>query len=231
MTRTYRWARRAVWGTLAVVCTIGCNPLTTLAFLTHKDVKVPAEAPLTYKDGPKKDKDEIVVALFVSQGTGQSFEFAGAEATLASEMGKLLPDMAKENKQKLIVVPTKDVNRFKYTNQSWKLMHPSAWGKHLGADFVIDVHLDKMSMFQPGSLNQYYEGRADVSVDVYEVDAGPGEAKHNYLHPFAYPKTGVRDASAVPQGSFKKKFLETLAFELCCKHVDYKPGIGIADGR
>ena len=58
MTRTYRWARRAVWGTLAVVLTIGCNPLTTIAFLTHRDTPTPARCPLTFKEGPKKDKEE-----------------------------------------------------------------------------------------------------------------------------------------------------------------------------
>jgi hypothetical protein len=229
MTRRYRWARRAVWGLLAVVGTIGCNPLTTIAFLTHKDVKVPAEAPLTFKDGPKKDKEEVVVALFISQGTGQSYEFAGAETVLYSDIARVLPEMAKENKQKITVVPLRDVNKFKMKHPQWHLMNPATRGKHLGADFVLDIYVKNMSLYQPGSLNQIYEGHAEVEVQTYDVDAGP-EPKHYYIHPYAYPKT-PRDASAIPASMFRKQFLENLAVELCRHHVDYKPGIGIADGR
>ncbi len=233
MNKTYRWARRAVWGTLFVVCTIGCNPLTTIAFLTHKDVKIPAEFPLTYKEGPKKEKEEIVVALFVSQGTGQSYEFAGADSALANEIIKRLPEMVKETKQKqkLTVLTAAQVNKFKMKNPNWKLMHPAERGKQLGADFVLVIDLEKMSLFQPGSQNSFYEGRADATVDMYDVDEGPGEPKHTYSQGFAFPKTGFRDASTKPVSAFRREFLENLAVELCRRHVEYKPSSGIADGH
>ena len=237
MNKTYRWVRRAVWGTLALVSTIGCNPLTTLAFLTHKDVNVPAEFPLTYKEGPKKDKEEIVVALFVSQGTGQSYEFAGADTALANEIVKKLPEMVKETKQKqkLTVLTTAQVNKFKMKNPNWRLMHATERGKQLGADFVLDIHLDKMNLYQPGSQNSFYEGRADVTVEMYDVDDGAGdgagEPKNSYSQGFAFPKTGFRDASTKPVSAFRREFLENLAVEICHRHVEYKPSSGIADGR
>ena len=229
MTRTYRWARRAVWGTLVVVLSIGCNPLTMIAFLTHKDVKVPAAYPLAFKEGEKKDKEEVVVAIFVSQGNGQSFEVAGAEAHLAAELAKKLPEMAKENKQKLVVLPSTQVNQFKFKNPNWKVMSRADWGKKLGADFVLEVHLDKMSLYQPGSLNQLYEGRAEVSVDVYDVEAGT-EGRSNYVHAYEYPKT-VQDATNLPLSKFRKAFIENLAIELARYHVDYKESSTIATDR
>jgi hypothetical protein len=232
MSRTYRWARRAVWGTLAVVFAFGCNPLTTIAFLTQKDVKVPATYPLSYKEGPKKDKEEVVVALFVSQGTGQSLEFAGADGALATEIAKHLPEMAKEAKheQKITVLPTAKVNKFKMQNPNWKLMHPAERGRQLGADFVMVIHLDRMSMYKQGSQQAFYEGRADVTVDVYDVEDGQVEAKYSYPHGFAYPKTGFRDAESVPVSAFRRGFLDTLAVELCRYHVEHKPSSGIAEG-
>jgi hypothetical protein len=229
-TRKIRWARRAVWGTLAVVLTIGCNPLATIAFLTHKDTPIPAKYPFVPKDGPKKEREEVVVALFVSQGTGQSFEFAGAESTIASEMARKIPEMAKENKQKVVVIPTQLVNKFKMNNPNWKEMHASAWGKKLGADIVLEIHLDKVSLYQPGSSNQLYEGRAEVSVFMYDVAEGAAEPQY-YVYPYSYPKTGFRDATQKPQGTFKKEFLERLAVELAQQHIDYKPSSGIAEGR
>jgi hypothetical protein len=220
-----------VWGTLAVVLAVGCNPLHTAAFLFYREAKVPAEAPLVFPEDDKRNKkDEVVVALFITQGSGQSFEFAHAEASLASELSKILPLMAKENKQQLVILPTAKVNQFKVKNPNWKLMHPAERGKELGADFVLDIHLERMSLFQPGSLNQFYEGRADVTVDTYDVESPDREPKHTYVHPFAYPKTGFRDTST-PINAFRREFLEHLAVELARKHVDHKPSSGIAEGR
>jgi hypothetical protein len=229
MTKTYRWARRAVWGTLAVVLTIGCNPLATIGFLTYKDPVQPARCPFVPKEGAKKD-DEIKVALFVSQSTGQSFDFAGAENTIASEMARKIPELAKENKQNIEVIPSSKVNQFKFKNPTWKDMHASAWGKALGVDYVLEIHLDKLSLYQPGSRNQLYEGRAEVSVFMYDVAEGVAEPK-SYTHPFSFPKTGFRDATSIPLGTFKKDFLERLALELAEQHIDHKTRSGIAEGR
>src|SRR4029079_10427840 len=142
--RTFRWARRAIWGTLAVVLTIGCNPLATIGFLTYKDTVAQAKYPFVEKEGRKKDKEEITVALFVKQASGLSFEFAGADGTIAAEMARKIPELAKENKhkQKVVVIPTAQVNKFKMNNPTWKDMHPSAWGKALNVDYVLDIHLD-----------------------------------------------------------------------------------------
>jgi len=218
---------------LVVVGSIGCNPLTTIAFLTQKDVKTPAEFPLTYKEGPNKDKEEIVVALFVYAGAGQSYEFATAEATLANEIAKRLPEMAKENKgkQKLVVVPSAKINKFKYQNSHWKNMLAVERGKHLGADFVLEIQLENMSMYKPGTKNELYEGRADVTVDVYDVAEGQAEPK-TYSHGFAYPKTtGFIAADSKPISAFRREFLESLAVELCRRHVEHRPSSGIAEGR
>lgn len=225
------WARRAVWGTFAVVVATGCNPLTTIAFLTHKDVKVPAEAPLEFKDGPKKGKEEVTVAVFVNQAAGQSLDFAGAEAMLASELARKLPEMSKESKQKISVVPPKDVNKYKMRNPGWKTVDPSQRGKELGADFVLDIYLDNMTLFQPGSQRNFYEGRADVTIDVYDVDAGPGEPKYPLILGFTYPKGLFRDASSMPTSAFRKLFIENLAVEIARKHTEHKPSSGIAEGR
>lgn len=231
MTRTYRWARRAVWGTFAIVCMIGCNPLATLGFLTYKDPVRSAPYPIFSKDGPKKkDKEEVTVALFVSQGTGQSYEFAGAENTIASEMSRKLTELAKENKHKVEVIPVAKVNQFKFKNPTWKQMHASAWGKALGVDYVLEVHIDKMRLYQPGSKDQLYEGRAEVSVSMYAVEDGVAEPQY-YVYPFSYPKTGFRDATTIPIGTFRKDFLERLAVELAQQHIDHRQSSGIAEGR
>jgi hypothetical protein len=225
--RTFQVLRAIVWLTFATVLTIGCNPLSTISFLTQSDPVKPAEYPLVAKDGPKKGK-EVVVALFISSAPGIGPVFAGSEGKLASDIAKKIPEMAKESKQKLVVLDPAEVNKFKMRNPTWKSMNPSEWGKKLGVDFVLDIHLDKMSLYQPGSLNQLYEGRAEVTVDTYDVEAGPGEPKYNYVLPFSYPHTGILDATTIPQNRFKQDYLEHLASEIAMKHVEHKQGSGIA---
>jgi hypothetical protein len=227
--RAGKWARRAVWITLAAVFTFGCNPLATFSFLTNPEPIKDAQYPLEFKEGPKKGKD-VVVAVFVTSAPGIGPVFAGSEVKLASEIAKKLPEMAKENKQKIVVIEPSAVNQFKIKNPTWKQgMHPSTWGKKLNADFVLDIQLEKMSLYQPGSLNTIYEGQADVNVDVYDVDAGPGEAKYNYVHVFKYPSTGVLDASTIPVTRFKQDYLERLAAEICRKHIRHKEASEIGD--
>ena len=82
-------------------------------------------------------------------------------------------------------------------------MHASAWGKALGVDYVLEIHLDKMRLYQPGSLNQLYEGRGEVSVFMYDVDEGVAEPK-SYTYAFSYPKTGCRDATSIPLGDVQE---------------------------
>jgi hypothetical protein len=225
-----KWSRRAVWTTLAIVATIGCNPLSTISFLTQSDPVKPAEYPLAYEEGPKKGK-EISVALFISSSPGIGQVFAGSESKLVSEIAKRLPEMAKENKLKLTVIEPSIVNKFKMKYPNWKVMHPTEWGKKLNVDFVLDIHLEKMSLYQDGSLNHLYQGKAEVSVDAYEMDLG-AEPKWQYVLVFSYPHTGLMlDPENIPVNRFKQDYLEHLALEICRKHVKHKEGSGIADDR
>ena len=65
---------------------------------------------------------------------------------------------------------------------------------------------------------------------MYDVAEGVAEPK-SYTHPFSFPKTGFRDATSIPLGTFKKDFLERLALELAEQHIDHKTRSGIAEGR
>ena len=227
-----KWARRVLWGTLAAVFAVGCNPLNMAAFIFGREQKVPAAYPLTVdKEGPKKDKEEVVVAFLTHSAPGGGREFATADRELAEKLAKRLPEMAKECKQKLRVVSPTQVDKFKMANPHWKQMSAPDIGEKLGADFVLEVWLDKMRLYQPASLNNIYEGRAEVSVSIYEVGGADGGLKDRYVHSFAYPRTGVRDSSALPESQFKMFFFDNLATDICRYHVETKASSGIADGR
>ncbi len=232
--RTWKWTRRAVWGSLLAIAAMGCNPINLIGFIFAKDEKVPALHPLAFdKKGPKKDKEEVVVALLPQVAPGGGTQFATAANELADKIARQLPEMARENKdkRKVKVLTQAQVDKFKMANPTWKKMSAGEIGQKLGADFVLEIWLDKMRLYQPNSMNAIYEGRAEVQVSIYEIGADGGEQKDKYTLPFAYPRNAVRSADAMPESTFKGLFIENLATDIAKMHVDYKPSNSIADGR
>ena len=228
-----KWAKRSVWLALLAVLTIGCNPLQTVAFFLHKDDKLPAKYPLRPKEGPKKDKDEeIKVLVLCDRGSGVPQEFAMVHNDLVSTLLKRIPEFAKENKEKFTVIPQADVSKNKIGNTTWTSQPPSEIGKKLGADYVIDITLSNIGVYQQGSAREIYEGRAEVYVDVYDVALGAkAEPKDKYVHQFLCPKTGMIAASNLPISRFKQMFVEQLAHEIIEFHLEHKPSDGIAAER
>jgi hypothetical protein len=229
-----KWARRAVWGALAAVLAIGCNPLNLAAVMFARDDKLPAPYPLTFaKDGPKKDKEEVVVLVLPHLAPGTSPTFFSAERELSAELSRALPEMAKENKdkRKVRVISPTQVDKFKTANPTWKGMNAGEIGQKLGADFVLEIELANMRLYQPGTgaQVQIYEGRADVAVNVHEVGADDGFK--SYALSFSYPRGMARDASAMSESEFKKQYITQLAVEITERHVDHKASNGIAGGR
>lgn len=228
--RVGRWARLAVWTSVLAVGSIGCNPLNIAAFIFARDEKVPARYPLTFKEGSKKDKDEIVVLLLPQLAPGSGPQFANTGNDIADRLGRVLPELAKENKdkKKVKVLSQTEVDKFKMKNPTWKQMGAAEIGQKLGADFVLEIWLDKMRLYQPGSLNNIYEGRAEVFVSIYEIGADGGELKDKYPLSFQYPRTGVFSADNTPESTFKGQFVENLVKEIAKMHTDHKPSNSIA---
>lgn len=229
-----KWARRAVWGSLVAVLSIGCNPLNIAGFIFAREDKVPAPYPLSFdKDGPKKDKEEVVVALLPHVAPGSGPQFATTANELADKLARQLPEMAKENKdkKKVKVLSQAQVDKFKMAHPNWKQMGAGEIGQKLGADYVLEIWLDKMRLYQPRSENSIYEGRAEAFVSIYEIKADGGEMKDKYPLSFAYPKT-ARSVEAYPsESAFKALFIENLATEIAKMHVDHKASNSIADGH
>jgi hypothetical protein len=166
------------------------------------------------------------VAVFVAADPGTEAVVPGAEATLASDLSRRLPELAMEawTNPKLTVLDPVVVDKFKLKTPDWKLMFASDCGRQLGADIALVVHLHRVSLYQPGSQERLYEGRADVTVDVFEAAAGPAAPRYHYELPFRYPRTGPMEAARMPVHRFRREFLDRLATEIALKHVPHRHG-------
>ncbi|MCS6865972.1 MAG: hypothetical protein RMJ56_14585 [Gemmataceae bacterium] len=232
-----RWARRVVWGTLVAVAAIGCNPLNIAAFMFARDEKIDAPYPLAFdKDHPKKDKDEVVVVLLPHLAPGTPRELITADRDLADKLARLLPELSKHNKDKpkIRVVPPAEVDKFKLRNPNWKQMTAGEIGEKLHADFVLEIELSNMRLYQPntGSQVKIYEGRAEVTVYIYEIGPNGGEFKDRYPLTFAHPKDMIlRDASLLSEATFKQEYIENLAKAIAHMHVDHKASTHMLTSR
>ncbi|MBY0458585.1 MAG: hypothetical protein K2V38_14695 [Gemmataceae bacterium] len=231
------WAFVAAWGLLFVggLLSIGCSPLNVFAYVFAKDEKVKARSPLTFdKDSPKRDQDEVVVAILPQARGDFGPQFALLPGEVADKIGKILPELAKENKEKrkFKVLGQAQVDKFKATTPNWKRMSADEIGQKLGADFVLEIWLDKLRLYDPASNNLIYEGRAEVQVTVYEVGAKDGIPKDSYNLSFDYPKGMPRAADSMPLSTFKAQFVDNLALKIARQHVEYKASNDFAaDGR
>ncbi|MBN9519136.1 hypothetical protein J0H58_11555 [bacterium] len=228
MDATGKWAKRGVWLTLAAVLTIGCNPITLTSVLLRSETKTPAQFPLRPKEGPKKDKDEeIKVLVLASLAPGaMTSEFAGADREVSAAIAKLLPEVGKANKETFTVISGRQLDTFKTQNPSWRSMHAATIGKRLGADYVVELSMSGLQMYQPGALNNIYEGKAVVSVDVTATADASAPPQH-YVHSFNYPGF-PRSADSIPPAQFRIEFVNKLAQEIVFYHVDHKAAEGIA---
>ncbi|HEX4607072.1 MAG TPA: hypothetical protein VH092_02620 [Urbifossiella sp.] len=228
MDATGKWVKRGVWLTFAAVLTIGCNPITLPFVLLRTEAKIPATYPLRPKEGPKKDKDEeIKVLILASMAPGSTtLEFAGSERELAAAIAKKLPEVAKASKEEFSVIPMGKLDSFKQSNVNWRSMRAGAIGKRLGADYVIELSLSGLQMYQPGSLSSIYEGKAQVTVEVTDTAETSGEVKYHYVHSFGHPGF-PRAVDSMPQAQFKLEFIEKLSTDIVFKHVDHKAAEGL----
>jgi len=216
-----KWAKRSVWLTLAAVMTIGCNPLQTIGFIFRDNPKVPPQYPLRPKDGPKKERsEEISVLILCTQRPGLPNEFVGADRELAADIARMLPEMAKVNKDKLKILPADDLASYQAKHPNWRSLSATQIGNALRADFVIQAYIASATMYQPGTQNQLYDGKAEVEVNVYDL-TGEKSVERHYNHTFEYKPNRSPDVSNTNPSVYRQGFLEMLARQLCWKHIEH----------
>jgi hypothetical protein len=199
----------AVWVGLVAVLSVGCNPITSLYFLFRGDQKAPAEFPLL----PKGEKKDVTVALLVAAPDAQ-WEFVGVDRDLAASVGRKLLEHTKDGKHPIRAVEQGKIDKFKANTPDWKALPAAEIGRQLGADYVIDLSVAAITLYEPGTGKLMYQGQATVEGTVTDVAAGTQHA-----HYFANPRMDSRPASDMLMSQYKAKLLDRIADEVTWKHV------------
>ena len=67
------------------------------------------------------------------------------------------------------MVSASKVDEFKNRHADWRTMPLDEIGSHFNADYVIDLEINKLSLYEVGSYNQIYRGRTEISINLCDV--------------------------------------------------------------
>jgi hypothetical protein len=194
----------------------GMNPFLMLDYaLSGGKATTPAEFPLTV---PDKKKDAKVVVL-VSSKAGLPPDLTGVDKMLNAELIRELTDLAKANEEKVQVLKMPALDKFKDETPNWRSARPYDIGQKFEADYVIDVEIQEMDLFKPGSRGQWLQGRATVSVNAYDLNKPLKEAAAKWEFPINFPQHGYeREVESRAQVStFRMEFIRRIANNVAVK--------------
>lgn len=205
-------ARMRIATALLVVAlfSIGCNPLTGAYFLMFGvDDKTPAEFRIAGEG--KTTKHVMVLTSMLSESRA---ELLGVERQLTSKLSRQLEMDCKANKEKIQIVPAHKVEEFKANNPTWKTMTMTEIGRLFDVDYVIDVEMADVSLFERDSRKTLFLGRSALTVRVIDVakscDEGPVHQKQlNVQYPKARGPIPVDDDMTVQR--FRELFVQRIA--------------------
>ena len=217
MARKPTTGTRVLAGVLLLIAVgLGCKPLALPFYLFNMNKpKLPSHYGFYEKAREAKDKKEIKIAVLVERGRGLSPDFIGSERTLGNLIVNNFKAGFEKNKERVTVVPVADVDKFKREHEEWRAMEGYEIARKLGVDYVIDMEVVSMSLYEPGSRH-LFRGQCVVSVRVIDSDKDAAElfAAHEYVKEF--PGSGVTiaaDSQTTPQ-QFQNQFLAKMAVDL-----------------
>ena len=207
--------RRALAGLLlvAVLCT-GCNLLTLPFFLLPgMDPKIDPEWKLASDDKTK----EVRVLILASSGMETRPEFLRVDRELSRLVAQQMEANFKKNEEKVKIVPTSRVEKYKDDHPDWHSEPPEKIGKYFQADYVINLEVNSITLYEPGSSNTLFRGRANISVDVVDVKHPSEGPVYRKEYATEYPKVRgpiPADNTDTNPARFRQMFLTAVAREL-----------------
>ena len=195
----------------ATVCT-GCNLMALPFFLMPgMEHKHDAKCKLA---SDEKDK-EVKVVILASAGLETRPEFLRVDRELSRKLCQRLEEGFKLNKEKVKVVPTSLVERYKDEHPNWRAMAVHEIGEHFHADYVINLEVESLSLYEPGSANTLFRGHADISIDLVDVHKASEGPIYKEEYRSEYPRMrGPLPASDSSAAQFRERFLSRIGREL-----------------
>lgn len=189
--------QRLLLGLLVLAAaSLACNPITAPFYLFGGFSNPKKEPDFALWDTAKRDKKkrEIKIVVLPYRGRGLSPDFFGSERTLATMFVRQLTERFEANKERIKVVAVHEVQKFQTEHPEWRSMPAHEIGKHFDADYVVDMELAELSLFERRSHGMFFNGYCRVSLTINDVEKVGQEPVFKQDFPMQYPKSGPRVA-------------------------------------
>jgi hypothetical protein len=197
----------------------GCSPQAlNFILMPFVDDKEPPKCKLT---GPeKKEVTVAIVTNFTNLETRP--EMVPVESELSERLAAEMRNLAKENKEKITFVPTAKVRSLLNQDAGGTLSRQEI-GQKLKADFVINLEINSISLYEKGSFNQLFRGKTEIAVTCIDVSKPRGEGTifqdfYSREYPGARGPIDVGNSS-LPQ--FRSHFLNVISQEIAHYFLAY----------
>jgi hypothetical protein len=197
---------------VAALATTGCNMLALPFFLIPgMEPKIEAKCKLAAEDKEK----EVKVIILASCGLETRPEFLRVDRDLSRMVAMNLQEAFKKNKEKVTLVPISQIEKYKDEHPNWHSLDPEEIGKHFKADYVINLEIDSISLYEQGSSNTLFRGRTEISLAVVNIK----QPKEGPIYKEEYTCEYPRAKGPIPAGDsnpaqFRQRFLGVVAREL-----------------
>lgn len=163
----------------------GCNPLTGAYFMLFGvEDKVPAD----FRVG-STGKNANHVMIIVTMIQDAKTDLLGIERQLETAICKQLEAECKANKEKIKIVPVYKVEEFKANNPGWHTTRVTEIGRQFDVDFVIDIEVKNMYLYEKDSRKTLFHGRGAINLTVTDVAKSSEEGPvHQRQLLVEYPK-------------------------------------------
>jgi hypothetical protein len=204
-------------GLCSTAVAVGCNFPGNMYFLMP-EAKEPAE----YKrlaDENKKKEVKVVIWTYAPLETRE--EFVQVDRQLAESLAKHINEMSKENSEKVTVIPPRKVDGYKNEHPNWTSIDPEQVGRYFQADYVINVEIDRLSLYEPNTHEMFLRGRGQFVVKLVDVKH-PDESPRSKHFPYTYPnEVRIVDGSDMDRFGFRDVYLDHAAKHLAYLFVDH----------
>jgi len=208
-----RWRLRIIAGVMVLAgAGIGCNPFNLAYFLSGgPEAKVEPKLKLAEKD------HEVTVLILAYSTADVQAEQAGIDRQLATTVQRQMQDRCQANKEKVKIVPVHKVEKYKADHPGWKSMGAAEIGRQFYADFVVDLEIARLGLYEPGSHRQLLKGNCKIDISVLDVRKPQDGAALRVSITVTYPKSrgpqSLMDDNNIDK--FRDDFVTRMASEIC----------------
>ncbi len=197
-----------------IALTVGCSPITMFNFLLVPwvDNKVPPKCKLAPTE---KDKEVSVVLLCDFASLETRPELLPVERELCDRLAQHLRKRFQENKEKISFLPHARVKSYLNQHRDSGLLSAQEIGQHFKADYVINLEIEHLHLYERGSWNRLFRGNTEIAVKVFNVTQPRDEALiFEEIYHCEYPASNPIDANDTSVAQFRALFVNRLARDL-----------------